>query len=66
LHEQLEQFKEKTNAERSSQQEGEGVAKAQKELPTKSLKYPQKQKGMSIMEGLYKITQNHETNRIGF
>jgi hypothetical protein len=64
LNKQLEQFKTKANAGRSSQQEG--VAKAQKELPTKSLKYPQKQKGMSIMEGLYEITQNHETNRIGF
>jgi hypothetical protein len=56
LHEQLEQFKTKANAGRSSQQTGEGVAKAQKELPTKSLKYPQKQKGLSIVEGLYETT----------
>lgn len=49
-------FKKQSHCAKGTAQEGEGVAKAQKELPTKFLKYPQKQKGLSIMDGLYETT----------
>jgi hypothetical protein len=49
-------FGKKSHCAKGTAQEGEGVEKAQKELPAKSLKYPQKQKGLSIMNGLYETT----------